>query len=83
MISDGNFNSHRKKKNIKPGLGQASVAHPAILATQEAEIRGSGFKTSPGKQFVRPYLEKNNHKKELVEWLNGRSVFYLLSSASA
>jgi hypothetical protein len=27
------------------------------------------FKASPGKEFMRPYLEKTLHKKELVEWL--------------
>jgi hypothetical protein len=32
-------------------------------------ILGSWFKASPGKQFVRPYLEKAHHKKGLVQWL--------------
>jgi hypothetical protein len=36
---------------------------PVILATQEAEIRGSQFKASPGRQFTRPYLKKICHKK--------------------
>jgi hypothetical protein len=38
---------------------------PAILATQEAEIKSgaSWFETSPGKKFVRPYLAKTQHKK--------------------
>jgi hypothetical protein len=31
--------------------------------------RESRFKASVSKQFVRPYLEKLLHKKELVEWL--------------
>jgi hypothetical protein len=26
------------------------------------------FKASLGKQFMRTYLEKTQHKKELVEW---------------
>jgi hypothetical protein len=30
----------------------------AMLATQETEIRGSQFKASPSKYFIRPYLEK-------------------------
>jgi hypothetical protein len=34
-----------------------------ILATQEAEIRELWFKTSPGKQFGRPYLKKNPSQK--------------------
>jgi hypothetical protein len=28
-----------------------------------------GLKPAPGKQFARPYLEKIQHKKGLVEWL--------------
>jgi hypothetical protein len=28
-----------------------------------------GFKGNPDKQFARPYLEKNPHKKGLVKWL--------------
>jgi hypothetical protein len=36
---------------------------PVILATQEAELSGgSRFEASLGKQFARPYLEKNPHK---------------------
>jgi hypothetical protein len=27
------------------------------------------LQTNPGKQFVRPYLEKTYHKNGLVEWL--------------
>jgi hypothetical protein len=34
-----------------------------ILATQEAEIRRIRFEASPGKQFMRCYLEKTQHKK--------------------
>jgi hypothetical protein len=36
----------------------------AILATQEAEIRRITVQSSPGKQFMRPYLEKTLHKKK-------------------
>jgi hypothetical protein len=38
---------------------------PAILATQEAEIKSgaSWFETSPGKKFVIPYLAKTQPKK--------------------
>jgi hypothetical protein len=35
---------------------------PVILATQEAEIIGSGFNASMGKYFERPYLKLMNHK---------------------
>jgi hypothetical protein len=44
---------------------------PVILTTQETEIRRKRFKTSPGKQFMRPYLKKkkNLHNKGLVKWL--------------
>jgi hypothetical protein len=35
---------------------------PIILATQEAEMRR--FKASLGKQFTRPYLEKQPSQKE-------------------
>jgi hypothetical protein len=37
------------------------------------------FEASPGKQFMRPYLEKTFSKKELVEWLK---VKFLSSSPS-
>jgi hypothetical protein len=40
-----------------------------FLATHEAEIRIWRFEASPGKQFVKPYLEKTHHKKGLKEWL--------------
>jgi hypothetical protein len=30
---------------------------------------GSWFKASPGKEFLRSYLEKTHHKKGLVKWL--------------
>jgi hypothetical protein len=30
---------------------------------------GWWFEASPGKQFIRLYLEKTHHKKALVEWL--------------
>jgi hypothetical protein len=36
---------------------------------------GSPFEASLGKQFVTPYLEKNLHKKQLVEWLKVKLVF--------
>jgi hypothetical protein len=37
---------------------------PTILATHEAEIRGSRLEASLGKQFMRPYLEKTHYKKK-------------------
>jgi hypothetical protein len=40
---------------------------PVILATQEAEIRGSQFAASLGKQFMIPYLKNTQHKKELAQ----------------
>jgi hypothetical protein len=40
-----------------------------ILATQEAEIRGSDCEASPGKYLKRPYLENTQCKKGLLEWL--------------
>jgi hypothetical protein len=43
-----------------------------ILVSQEAEIRR--FKASPGKQFVRPYLENYLHKEGLVEWLKTKAL---------
>jgi hypothetical protein len=33
------------------------------------ESGGLRFEASPGKLFMRPYLEKTHHKKGLVEWL--------------
>jgi hypothetical protein len=50
-------------------LSQEPWLTPIILATQEAEIRRSRYKTSKGKQFSRPYLEKNSSQKRTVEWL--------------
>jgi hypothetical protein len=44
-------------------LGLKSV----ILDTQEAEIRRIVVQSQPGKEFARPYLEQNHHKKWLVE----------------
>jgi hypothetical protein len=48
---------------------------PAILPTQETEIRRIMVRSQPGQIVVRPYLEKTLHKKKsggrgLVEWLN-------------
>jgi hypothetical protein len=40
---------------------------PVILATQEAEIRGSQFKASLAKQFARPFLKNTYHRKGLAE----------------
>jgi hypothetical protein len=45
------------------------VAHtcsPNYSGCRDRRIR---FKTSPGKELVRPYLEKTQHTKGLVEWL--------------
>jgi hypothetical protein len=42
---------------------------PVILATQEAEIRRIMVQSQLGKKFKRPYLEKTQHKKGLMEWL--------------
>jgi hypothetical protein len=40
-----------------------------ILALRRQRSGGSRFEASPGKYFVRPYLEQTHHKKRLVEWL--------------
>jgi hypothetical protein len=32
------------------------------------------IKASPGKKFVKPYLEKTHHRKGLVEWLKCTEV---------
>jgi hypothetical protein len=34
-----------------------------------AEIRRIMVQSQTGKQFMRLYLEKTHHRKELVEWL--------------
>jgi hypothetical protein len=39
---------------------------PVMLATWEAEIR-IVIQINPDKEFMRLYLEKNYHEKELVE----------------
>jgi hypothetical protein len=36
---------------------------PAVLATQEAEIRRTVVQSSLGNQFARPYLKNTHHKK--------------------
>jgi hypothetical protein len=41
-----------------------------ILTSQEVEIR----RISPGKLFMRHYLEKPNHKKGLAEWLKVKAL---------
>jgi hypothetical protein len=41
---------------------------PVIPSTQELSGR-SQFEASPGKQFMRPHLEINPHKKGQAEWL--------------
>jgi hypothetical protein len=42
---------------------------PVILATQEAETRRIKVQSQPGQIVHETYLEKNHHKKGLVEWL--------------
>jgi hypothetical protein len=34
---------------------------PVILATREAEIGGSWFQASPGKEFAKPYHENTQY----------------------
>jgi hypothetical protein len=48
---------------------------PAILATQEAEIRRITVQSQP-RQIVPqdPILKKKNHKKGLVEWLKVKAL---------
>jgi hypothetical protein len=46
------------------------VAHPVILATQEAEIKRIEVRSQPGQNsWQDPFLKKTYHKKGLVEWL--------------
>jgi hypothetical protein len=45
------------------------MAHAQILATQEAEMEDCGSKPIWANKFLRPCLEKKNHKKGLVEWI--------------
>jgi hypothetical protein len=48
---------------------------PVILATQEQRSGGLQFKANPGKQFMRPYLEKTlSQKIGLVEWLKVKAL---------
>jgi hypothetical protein len=47
-----------KKINTKNQCAGPPWLMPVILATQEAEIRGSLFEASLGKKFMRPYLKK-------------------------
>jgi hypothetical protein len=58
------FYTHTQRKKNKTDCRWLT---PVILATQEAEIRKIPFKDSPSKYFVRPYPEKTQYKKELVE----------------
>jgi hypothetical protein len=53
---------------------------PVILATWEAEIRRITVKANLGKQFIRPYLGKTEHKTGMVEWLKWRNLSSKLSS---
>jgi hypothetical protein len=50
-------------------LWLASIAHTYNPSYSGHRSRGSGFKASPGKQFLRPYLEKAFTKIGLVEGL--------------
>jgi hypothetical protein len=47
---------------------------PAILTTQEAEIRRIKFKAAQANSFLRPYLEKPFTKIGLVEWLKVKAL---------
>jgi hypothetical protein len=51
------------------GAGNATCITSVILATQEAEIRKSWFKASPGKYFTRPYLQNTHGVVHVVEHL--------------
>jgi hypothetical protein len=55
-----------KKVHIGITRGQVLVAHAYNPVTQEAEIGGSRFEASPGKQFSRPIMKKHP-KKGLME----------------
>jgi hypothetical protein len=47
---------------------------PAILATQEAEIRRTVVQSQPGKWCKKPYLNKPFTKIGLVEWLKEEAL---------
>jgi hypothetical protein len=49
----------------EPGSSQALVVAHACNPSYSRgnRLEGSRFKASRGKQFTRPYLEKNHHKK--------------------
>jgi hypothetical protein len=53
----------------KPELAICWWLMPILLVTQEAEIRRIMIQSQPSRGFVRLYLKKTRHKKELVEWL--------------
>jgi hypothetical protein len=40
-----------------------------FLTNQGQKSGGSWFEASPGKYFMRDYLEKHHHTKVLVRWL--------------
>jgi hypothetical protein len=70
------FNIHQKLSGVsdranfifeKKSQAECQWLTPVILATQRSG--GSGFEANLSKWYVRPYFEKNLHKKGLVEWL--------------
>jgi hypothetical protein len=62
--------SYIKYTQYKKRAGESGWFSPAILATQEAEIRGITVKSQPRRiVLARPSLEKNLQNKGLVEWL--------------
>jgi hypothetical protein len=54
-----------KEETDKPGWWLT----PVMLATQEAEMRGSWFEASPGQTDRETLSQKTLHKKRLAEWL--------------
>jgi hypothetical protein len=62
------------QKNIVGGWGK-NTARPSYHAYNPSYSGGrdqedSGSKSTPHKQFTRPYLKNTQHKKEMVEWFN-------------
>jgi hypothetical protein len=55
-----------KKENRGPTL-VVHTCNPRYSGGQDQE--DSGSKPAPHKYFMKPYVEKIHHKKELMEWL--------------
>jgi hypothetical protein len=61
--------SPTKKKKLQNQALVADAYNPRFSGFSTQRSGGSWFEVGPGKQFVKPYLEKTFHKKRLVKWL--------------